>query len=127
MGDAEPPIVLLVDDDPNVLSALRRGLRREKLTIQTAPNAREALERLAEGPIALVISDHRMPGMSGLELLTSIRSDWPSTKRILMSGWTAEIPTAEMKAADLFEVLSKPWDDTELRNAIERAMEFDAD
>ena len=118
----DEPVVLLVDDDPHVLSALRRGLRREKVTIQTARNAREALERLAEGTIALVISDYCMPGMSGVELLTMIRSDWPSTKRMLLSGWTDEIPAAELKAADLFGMLSKPWDDMELRTTLRRAV-----
>lgn len=122
MSVTAPPVVLLVDDDPHVLSALRRALRREKVTIQTARDAREALARLAEGAVALVISDHRMPGMSGVELLTVIRSDWPSTKRVLLSGWTGEIPAAELKAADLFEVLSKPWDDMELRTALRRAV-----
>jgi CheY-like chemotaxis protein len=122
MSLAAPPVVLLVDDEPHVLSALRRGLRRENVTILTARNAREALERLAEGAVALVISDHRMPGMSGVELLTVIRSDWPSTKRMLLSGWTGEIPAAELRAADLFEVLSKPWDDMELRTALRRAV-----
>ena len=122
MSVADPPVVLLVDDDPHVLSALRRGLRREKVTVQTAGNAREALQRLAEGAIALVISDYRMPGMSGVELLTRVRSDWPSTKRVLLSGWTAEIPAAELKAADLFEVLAKPWDDAKLRTTIRSAV-----
>jgi DNA-binding NtrC family response regulator len=120
-------VVLLVDDDPHVLSALRRGLRREHVTIQTARNAREALDRLAEGAIALVISDQRMPGMSGTALLTRIRAGWPSTRRILLSGWTDEIPPTELKAADLYELLPKPWDDTKLRRAIRGAVGLSED
>ena len=122
MGSSRLPVVLLVDDDANVLSALRRSLRREKITIQIARDAREALERMGDEPIDLVVSDHRMPGMSGLDLLKTIRRRWPGTKRILLSGWSAEIPPAELKAADLFEVLSKPWDEADLRSAINRAV-----
>lgn len=122
MSDSRLPRVLLVDDDANVLSALRRTLRREKIEIETARDAREALAILGDGPVDLVISDHRMPGMSGVELLETIRTRWPKTVRILMSGWSAEIPSAELKAAGLFLVLSKPWDDRELRSAIQRAV-----
>jgi len=105
-----------------VLSALRRSLRREKITIQIARDAREALERMGDEPIDLVVSDHRMPGMSGVELLKAVRARWPKTERILLSGWSSEIPTSELKAAGLFEVLSKPWEDAELRSAINRAV-----
>jgi DNA-binding NtrC family response regulator len=122
VSDSRLPLVLLVDDDANVLSALRRTLRREKIAIETARDAREALAILGDGPVDLVISDHRMPGMSGVELLETIRTRWPKTVRILMSGWSAEIPSAELKAAGLFLVLSKPWDDGELRSAIKRAV-----
>ncbi len=122
MSDSRRPRVLLVDDDAHVLSALRRGLRREEITIETARDARAALEVLQGGSVDLVISDHRMPGMSGIELLETIRGRWPSTVRILLSGWSAEIPAADLKAAGLFAVLSKPWDDKELRSAIRRAV-----
>ena len=122
MSRSARPVVLLVDDDANVLSALRRSLRREKITIRIARDAREALERMADEPVDLVISDHRMPGMSGVKLLTAIRSQWPKTARILLSGWTGEIPGEELAAAGLYAVLSKPWDDAALRNAIDAAV-----
>jgi CheY-like chemotaxis protein len=122
VSDLQLPRVLLVDDDANVLSALRRTLRREKITIETARDAREALAILGDGPFDLVISDHRMPGMSGVELLETIRARWPKTVRILLSGWSAEVPSADLKAAGLLLVLSKPWDDRELRSAIQRAV-----
>ena len=125
MSESARPVVLLVDDDANVLSALRRSLRREKITIRIARDAREALDRMADEPVDLVISDHRMPGMSGVKLLTAIRSQWPKTERILLSGWTGEIPPEELKAAGLFGVLSKPWDDAALRSAIGEAVARD--
>lgn len=128
MGSDLPPIVLLVDDDPYVLSALRRSLRREAVRLETAGSAREALEalvRLAEDSVALVVSDQKMPGMDGVVLLKTIRDRWPGTRRILLSGWTSEIPQADLDAAGLSCVIAKPWDDTELRRSIRKAVEIE--
>jgi CheY-like chemotaxis protein len=122
LGSKEEPVVLLVDDDLHVLSALRRVLRRESVRIETAESAREALERLAGASIDLVVSDQKMPGASGIELLKTIRARWPDTRRILLSGWTSEIPKAELDAAGLFCVIAKPWDDAELRRSIRSAV-----
>jgi CheY-like chemotaxis protein len=116
------PVVLLVDDDVNVLSALRRGLRREPIRVETAGNAREALDRLAGEAVDLVISDQKMPGMKGIELLKTIRTRWPTTQRILLSGWTSEISEDQLDAAELFCVLAKPWDDAALRRSIRAAV-----
>jgi DNA-binding NtrC family response regulator len=120
------PVVLLVDDDSRVLSALRRGLRREPILIETAANAREALDRLDGDAIDLVISDQKMPGLSGIELLKTIRSRWPETQRILLSGWTSEIAKVDLDAAGVFCVIAKPWDDDELRRSIRRAVGIDS-
>jgi len=117
------PVVLLVDDDDRVLSALRRALRREPFEIETVSNGANALERIAIAPpIALVISDYKMPGMNGVELLTAVRTEAPETARILLSGWTSEIPKAALAAAGLFAVHAKPWDDTKLKHSIRDAL-----
>ena len=122
MSDAGP-VVLLVDDEPSMLSALRRTLRREGLSIETAGNANEALARIdASPPVDLVISDHRMPGRSGAELLAAVRKHSPGTARILLSGWVGEIDPAALRAAGCAAVLSKPWDDAELKAEIARAL-----
>ena len=63
-----------------------------------------------------------MPGMTGIELLTSIRREAPRTARILLSGWTSEIPAADLRAAGCSAVLAKPWDDAELKAAIQSAL-----
>lgn len=116
-------MVLLVDDEPSVLSALRRTLRREPYAIETAPDARTALERLAASPaIDAIVSDHNMPGASGVELLTRARRDAPATVRILLSGFTEEIPRAALDGADARAVLSKPWDDAELKRILRQAV-----
>jgi len=120
---AAEPLVLLVDDDDRVLSALKRVLRREPYEIETAPDGARALTRLASGPpIALVVSDQKMPGMAGIELLAAIRTKSPRTARILLSGWASEISPVELETAGVFAVLPKPWDDSELKASIRGAL-----
>jgi adenylate cyclase len=122
MNPKDRPVVLLVDDEAHVLSALRRGLRREAIRVETAGNGREALAWLADNPVDLVISDYKMPGMSGVDLLQKVRARWPGVVRILLSGWTSEIPASTLDEAGLFCVIAKPWDDTELRDSIRKAV-----
>lgn len=122
MSQKDQPVVLLVDDESHVLSALRRCLRREPIRIETALNAREALEWLADHSVDLVISDQKMPGMSGTELLKTIRTRWPDVQRILLSGWSSEIPKTDLDAAGLLRVLAKPWEEAELKRSIREAV-----
>jgi CheY-like chemotaxis protein len=115
--------VLLVDDEVLMLSALRRTLRREPYEIEVASNGARALERLdLDPPFNLVISDYKMPGMTGLELLTRVRSSSGETRRILLSGWVSELSDVEIAAAGLHATLSKPWDDAELKLTIREAL-----
>ena len=123
----DPPVVLLVDDEPWMLSALRRTLRREGLALEEASNGAVALDRIGESPsVDLVISDQKMPGLSGVELLARIRKTSPSTRRILLSGWTAEISPEELRRAAPAAVLAKPWDDAGLKSSIHSALYDDS-
>lgn len=115
-------VVLLVDDEPRILSALQRSLRREAYDVVQASDARGALEILEQQPIDLVLSDHKMPGLSGVQLLKMVAERWPATTRILMSGWSGEIPDAELDAAGLHALLPKPWDEDGLKDAIRAAI-----
>ena len=115
---AEPgrlPSVLLVDDEARVLSALQRALRREGWAIRTAESPGEALRILEEGSVDLVISDHKMPGMSGTQLLKVVRNRYPHTVRLLLTGWAEALSADELAAAGIEEVISKPWDDAKLK------------
>ena len=115
---AEPdrvPSVLLVDDEARVLSALERSLRREGWAIRTAESPREALRILEEDSVDLVLSDHKMPGMTGAQFLEMVRRRYPHTVRLLLTGWAEALTAEEMAAAGIEEVVSKPWDDAELR------------
>jgi CheY-like chemotaxis protein len=88
-----------------------------------ASNGARALERLdLDPPFNLVISDYKMPGMTGLELLTRVRSSSGETRRILLSGWVSELSDVEIAAAGLHATLSKPWDDAELKLTIREAL-----
>jgi len=114
--------LLIVDDEPRILSALKRCLRREDFEIETAENAAAARRVLETGTVDVVLSDHKMPGESGVELLAWVARTQPKTARILMSGWTGEIPEPALAAARLFEVIAKPWDEEALRETIRDAL-----
>jgi DNA-binding NtrC family response regulator len=115
--------VLLVDDEPRILSSLQRTLRKEGYELLIAGDAESALEQLRlHRDVRLVVSDQRMPGRAGTALLGEVARRWPKTERVLLSGWTGEIPEAEIAAASLFAILAKPWDDDELKSTIARAV-----
>jgi CheY-like chemotaxis protein len=118
-----PPSLLLVDDEPGVLTALRRTLRREGYTIATAASGEEALTVLARQEVDLVIADLDMPGMSGLELLGRVRVTSPLTIRVVLTGrGSLESAQQAINEGEVFRYLTKPWTDAELRGAIRGAL-----
>ncbi|MAD43755.1 MAG: hypothetical protein CMI02_07870 [Oceanospirillaceae bacterium] len=113
------PRVLLVDDEPNVLKALGRTLRQESVQILTAPSGEEALTMMREQPVDLLISDMRMPGMSGAELLAQAAQEWPATRRVLLTGYAdLESTIQAVNSGKIASYLNKPWDDLELRRVV---------
>jgi EAL domain-containing protein (putative c-di-GMP-specific phosphodiesterase class I)/GGDEF domain-containing protein/FixJ family two-component response regulator len=111
--------LLAVDDEPHVLAALKRACRRENWQMLTASNAREALELLAQHEVGVIISDQRMPGTSGTELLHRVKDMYPETMRILLTGHTDFATIVEaVNRGDLYKVLGKPIDDDFLRDTI---------
>ncbi len=119
--------LLLVDDEPAILSALRRMLRQEGYRILTANNAVEGLERLALEPVQVVISDQRMPGMAGTEFLSRVKTMHPDCLRIILSG-QAELPAVLDAINDgaVYKFFTKPWDDAHLRERIREAFRVQA-
>jgi FixJ family two-component response regulator len=116
--------VLIVDDEENVLSSLRRLLRREPYEIVTADSAEEGLRNLAAQPAQLVISDERMPDMTGTVFLREVRRRWPNTIRIILSGYSAvDTILAAINEGAVYKFLTKPWNDEELKLNIRRALE----
>jgi response regulator RpfG family c-di-GMP phosphodiesterase len=109
---AAPSRVLLVDDEPNVLSALRRSLRGRGFEILSACNGDEALSVLRTQPVDAIVSDMRMPGMSGAELLRASRLIAPDAVRVLLTGYADLGSTVQaVNEGEIFRYLAKPWDD----------------
>lgn len=116
--------ILLIDDEPNIIAALKRVLLDEPYEILEACSGEDGLEILAQMPCKVVISDERMPGMGGAEFLSRVRELYPATIRIILTGY-ASIDAA-MKAVndgEIYRFFMKPWDDTDLRLAIRSAIE----
>jgi response regulator RpfG family c-di-GMP phosphodiesterase len=117
--------VLCVDDEPGILSALKRALRSPDIAVITATSGDQALEVMAELPIDLVISDMRMPGMDGAQLLERICRDWPDTVRILLTGYSDTAATVlAVNRGRIFRYLHKPWDERELVQSVREGLEF---
>jgi len=119
---ARRPRVLLVDDEPRILSALRRALRREGYEIRMAETPLEALRMLEAEPVDCVLSDHKMPGLTGLELLERVAAQSPGTARLLITGWNEELSSAELERIGVRAVLTKPWDDERLKRTLREAL-----
>ncbi|MAE94884.1 MAG: hypothetical protein CL910_09510 [Deltaproteobacteria bacterium] len=115
---AELPVVLLVDDERHILSALRRSLRREGYQILTANSAEGALETLAEQKVDLVVSDQKMPGANGIALFAELERSGARVPRVLLTGWPEEIPAGELRKAGVTALLPKPWDDAQLKSTL---------
>ncbi len=115
-------VLLVVDDDREILAALKRLLRHGGYRILTATTAEQALEVLATNEVQVVISDQRMPAMSGSELLGRVKELYPHTVRLLFSGY-ADLPAlaSAINRGGIFRFLTKPWDDDELRRQLREA------
>ena len=119
---ADGPSLLIVDDEARILSALRRSLRREGYEIVTAESGREALQVLDERPVDGILSDHKMPHMSGDQLLALAAERRPEAVRMLITGWTEEIPADRLEELGVCALITKPWDDTKLKATLRRAL-----
>lgn len=116
--------LLCVDDEPNILSALRRVFRPQGYRILLAKSGAEGLELLKKEPVDLVISDMRMPAMNGAEFLGRVAADWPRVMRLLLTGY-AEMDAAidAINSGHIYGYYSKPWEEAELRLGVENALE----
>lgn len=116
--------ILLVDDEINVLSALTRSLMDEPFEVVTAQSGEEALKLLESRRFKLVISDERMSGMQGSELLAAIKDNYPETVRMLLTGHaTLESALKAVNQGEIYRFFTKPWNDLELKFAIRSALE----
>ncbi|QNM95676.1 response regulator [Chitinimonas koreensis] len=114
--------LLLVDDEANILSALTRLFRRDGYRILSAGSGRDGLEVLRANPVGVIISDQRMPGMTGTEFLSEAKILQPESVRIVLSGYTElNSVTDAINRGSVFRFLTKPWEDELLREQVRDA------
>jgi putative nucleotidyltransferase with HDIG domain len=116
--------VLFVDDEVNILKAIQRLLRNEQMTVLTASRPQEALELLDRADAQLVVSDQRMPEMSGVDLLSSVRERHPDMVRMMLTGYTEmNIAVEAINKGEIYRLITKPWNDDELKATLRQAFD----
>lgn len=121
---AQTPALLFVDDEANILSALRRLFRPHGYRIFIAEGGQAGLEVLEKESIDLVISDMRMPEMDGARFLEQVRLRWPDVTRILLTGYADVASTIDaINKGEIYRYVAKPWDDNEIVLMVRQALE----
>ncbi|MBR9979796.1 MAG: response regulator [Desulfatitalea sp.] len=116
--------VLCVDDEQNILSALKRLLRKEPYRLLTATSGQEGLAVLAANEVHVVVSDQRMPSMNGTEFLKQVKILCPDALRIILTGYTeVDSITASINEGSIYKFFLKPWNDHNLKLEIRQAVE----
>jgi len=117
--------LLVVDDEILIRKALVRLFRAEPIEVLEAENGEEALKILATVPVSMVIADHKMPGMDGLELLHLVRERYPDAIRIMLTGF-GDLETAmqAINQGDVFRFFTKPWNKDELLQSVQKALKL---
>jgi len=114
--------LLIVDDDPNVLTTLHRLFRRDGYRVLTAQTTDEGFEYLASYRVQVILCDQRMPVMSGTEFLSKVKAMYPETMRIILSGDTAlDAVLDSVNRGAIYRFYTKPWNDQELRDNVRLA------
>lgn len=116
--------LLCVDDEPSILSSLRRLFRPQGYQIQVAGGGAEGLQMLETESVDLVISDMRMPEMDGAQFLEQVRKRWPDTIRILLTGYADVASTVDaINKGEIYRYISKPWNDDDILLIVRHALE----
>jgi DNA-binding NtrC family response regulator len=118
------PVVLLLDDEPNVTAGIKRALHNEPWKIFTAATVGGAFDILARENVDVVVSDERMPGMSGSQFLAEVRKKHPNTIRMILSGQAdLEAAVRAINEGEVYRFLLKPCNPADLRVTIRQALE----
>jgi response regulator RpfG family c-di-GMP phosphodiesterase len=116
--------ILVIDDEQNIINALRRVLRKEGYQIIFANSAEEGLTILNREKISLVLSDQKLPGIQGTELLKMVKEKYPDTVRMLLTGCVdISIAQEAINKGQIFKFIIKPWDNEDLRATIKLGIE----
>ncbi|MEW5949309.1 MAG: response regulator [Thermodesulfobacteriota bacterium] len=121
----EESTILVVDDEANIQQALRRVFRREPYRVLTASSGAEGLEIMSKEHVDLIISDQRMPEMSGTQFLARAKELYPDTIRIILSGYTdVDSITEAINVGNVYKFILKPWEDEAIKTAIRESFEM---
>ena len=113
--------ILVVDDEAEILYSLR-GLLRREFDVYTAESAPEAMEILRQQPIHVIMTDQRMPEMTGVELLTAVQGAWPDAIRMVFTGYSdIKAVIDAINQGHIFRYITKPWDPDELKSILRQA------
>ncbi|MBU0509272.1 sigma-54 dependent transcriptional regulator [bacterium] len=115
-------VILVVDDNPDTVEVLDRNLSRQGYQVFTAASAASALDVLTATPIDLVITDHKMPGTSGLDLIRHVRDNFRDTEVMMITGYASVQNAVAAVKTGAEEYLAKPFTDDELLEAIGRVL-----
>jgi|RhiMetdeSRZDD1v2_1073273.scaffolds.fasta_scaffold20388_6 response regulator RpfG family c-di-GMP phosphodiesterase len=123
MAQSTKHSILVVDDEPEILYSLR-GLLRMEFEVHTAESGHEAIRILQQHPIQVVMSDQRMPEMTGVELLNRVQGEYPDAIRMVFTGYSDIKAVIEaINQGHIFRYITKPWDPDELRAVLHQAGE----
>ena len=118
------PNVLLVDDETRVLNTLQRLLQADFQTF-TADNGQDALDLIRKNRINVVVSDQRMPSMTGVDLLSKVKLLSPNTTRILLTGYSdLNAIVGSINEGEIYRFIQKPWNNQDLRETVNRGIDI---
>jgi response regulator RpfG family c-di-GMP phosphodiesterase len=121
---ARLPTILCIDDEPNILSSLKRLFRAKGFQVRLAESGAAGLALLESEPVDLVISDMRMPEMDGTQFLAQVRVRWPETVRLLLTGYSDINSIIDaINRGEIFRYIAKPWDDNDIVLIVRQALE----
>jgi two-component system response regulator HupR/HoxA len=118
--------ILFVDDEEKVLKSLQRGLMDEPYNLLFATSGKEALKILENNEVHVIVTDMRMPEMSGLELLRIIKDKYPQIMRLVLSGYT-QVTTllTAINQGEIFKFITKPWRlEEEFKSVLQQAVDY---
>lgn len=118
---AEVQRVLFVDDEKHILSALRRALADEPYQVLTSESAEAALAIMEQSRISLLVTDFKMPGMSGIDLISRVRTRWPALPCVILTGYADEKFVSDaIQSGQATDLIAKPWEDSDLKVRLRR-------
>jgi len=123
ISDSKKYSILFVDDEEEILKTMVRIFRKENYTVLTADSAIKAWQILKEKPISIIVTDYRMPKVNGIELMKKVKTVYPDTIRIMLTGY-ADIDSV-MEAINqgaVYKFIAKPWNDEDLKVTIRLAL-----